>query len=64
MHRRAASPAGRRVEVVVVDRLGESLRAAVRRDYPDVVLIEVAPGTTIPDMRPSASFTRARTRSG
>jgi Glycosyl transferase family 2 len=40
-----------RAEIVVVDRLGESLRANVRRDFPDVVLVEVPHDATIPDMR-------------
>ena len=39
------------LEVIVVDRLGEDLRDAVRRDFPDTVLIGVPPGTTIPAMR-------------
>ncbi len=40
-----------RLEIVVVDRLGDSLRDAVRRKFPDVVVLESDPGATIPQMR-------------
>ena len=46
-------------EVLVVDRVGAELRAAVRRDFPDVRLLECPPGTTIPDMR-ALAFETAR----
>lgn len=39
------------LEVVVVDRLGVPLREAVRRDFPDTVLVPTAPDATIPAMR-------------
>jgi hypothetical protein len=39
------------LEVVVIDRLGEALRAQVRQAYPWVRVVEVPPGTTIPSMR-------------
>jgi hypothetical protein len=39
------------LEIVVVDRLGESLRARVREGFPRVRLVEVPAGTTIPQMR-------------
>ena len=42
------------LEVLVVDRLGEDLRAAVRRDFPQARLIESAPDETIPQMRARA----------
>jgi len=50
---------GARVEVLVADRVGEAVRAPVRRDFPDAVLIEAAPGTTIPALRRMA-FRAAR----
>jgi hypothetical protein len=39
------------LEVLVVDRLGEPLRAAVRADFPWARIVAVDPGTTIPEMR-------------
>lgn len=39
------------VEVLVVDRIGEPVRRSLKEKFPGVRLIEVAPGTTIPDMR-------------
>ena len=39
------------VEVVVVDRMGESVRAEVRKRFPWVELVEVPRDTTIPAMR-------------
>jgi GT2 family glycosyltransferase len=42
------------LEVLVVDRLGEELRAAVRRDFPAARLIESAVDATIPEMRAQA----------
>ena len=42
------------VEILVVDRVGASVRQRVREDFPEVQLIEVAPGTTIPAMRARA----------
>jgi glycosyl transferase family 2 len=42
---------GVRLEVLVPERCGDAVRAAVRRDYPDVVTIPVDSATTIPQMR-------------
>jgi hypothetical protein len=42
------------LEVLVPERCGETLRHSVRRDYPSVRLIPVAPDTTIPMMRARA----------
>ena len=39
------------LEVLVVDRVGQTLREDVRRRYPWARVIEVPPRTTIPDMR-------------
>lgn len=39
------------LEVLVVDRLGEALRSRVREEFPWVRVLEVSPGTTIPEMR-------------
>lgn len=39
------------LEVIVVDRLGESLRSAVRAQFPNTRIIETPLATTIPDMR-------------
>jgi hypothetical protein len=50
------------IEVLVVDRLGESVRAQVRSRYPAVRLLEADPGTTIPDLRAMA-FAAAQGRS-
>ncbi len=38
-------------EVIVVDRLGDALRAAAQRDFPAIIILPVASGTTIPEMR-------------
>ncbi len=40
-----------RLEVIVVDRLGESVARAVRERFPAVTLLSVPSGTTIPQMR-------------
>ena len=40
-----------KLEVLVVDRLGGSVREAVRRQFPQAKVLEVAPDTTIPAMR-------------
>jgi hypothetical protein len=47
------------VEALVVDRLGESVRAEVRRRFPQATVIAVPEGTTIPEMR-AVAFERAR----
>lgn len=47
----AAQQGGVRLEVIVVDRTGEAVRAAVRTRYPYVRLVEAPAGTTIPTMR-------------
>lgn len=39
------------LQVIVVDRLGEHVREQVRQTFPDVTVIRVEPGTTIPKMR-------------
>ncbi|MEO6444096.1 MAG: glycosyltransferase [Gemmatimonadaceae bacterium] len=39
------------LEVLVVDRLGEALRREVQAAFPLVRVLDVAPGTTIPEMR-------------
>jgi hypothetical protein len=46
-----AAQEGVTVRTIVVDRLGEELRAAVRRDYPAVTLVPVRPDMAIPEMR-------------
>lgn len=38
-------------EVIVVDRLGDTVRKAVQRDFPDTLILPVAADTTIPAMR-------------
>ncbi|MGV6850109.1 MAG: glycosyltransferase [Marinibacterium sp.] len=38
-------------EIIVVDRLGEQVRHKLELAFPDITLIRVAPGTTIPMMR-------------
>jgi glycosyltransferase involved in cell wall biosynthesis len=40
-----------RVEIIVVDRLGFELVAAVKRDFSDIVVIPTAADATIPEMR-------------
>lgn len=42
------------IEVLVVDRVGESVRAPVRRHFAWVRLLEAEPGTTIPALRARA----------
>lgn len=39
------------LEIILVDRLGEPVRAAVRRTYPHVRILEAPTATTIPAMR-------------
>lgn len=46
------------LEVLVADRIGESLRAKVRARFPWVTLVEATPDVTIPDLRAMA-FGRA-----
>lgn len=48
---RANATAGIALEILVVDRCGESLRSQVRNRYHDVVIEAVSPATTIPRMR-------------
>lgn len=55
------SQTGATFEILVVDRLGESVRAAVRERHPRVRLIGVPNGTTIPQMR-AIAFAEARGR--
>src|SRR5438132_11206564 len=50
---------GVRLEIVVIDRLGEGVREVVRKRFPDVALISTASDTTIPDMR-ALGFLRAQ----
>lgn len=40
-----------RVEVIVADRVGEAVRAPLRRRFPAAVVLEAAPGTPIPALR-------------
>ncbi len=47
------------LEVIVADRVGDAVRGPLRRDFPDTVLVEAAPGTTIPALRRMA-FRAAR----
>jgi glycosyltransferase involved in cell wall biosynthesis len=42
------------LEILVADRCGEPLRAALRRRYPAVRLLEASAGTTIPQLRAMA----------
>lgn len=49
---------GAALEIVVVDRLGEELREAVRRDFPETVVLPAAADATIPEMR-AQGFARA-----
>lgn len=42
------------LEVLVVDRLGNGVRRWLRDRYPEVRVVEVSPGTTIPEMRHQA----------
>ncbi len=49
--RALAAQRGATVEVLVPDRVGPPVREGLRRAFPDVVLLEAAPGTTIPAMR-------------
>jgi glycosyltransferase involved in cell wall biosynthesis len=42
---------GATLQVIVADRMGEAQRWTIERDYPEVRLIRVPPGTTIPAMR-------------
>ncbi len=42
---------GAALEVIVVDRTGPLIRESVRRDFPGVTVLNVPPGTTIPQMR-------------
>jgi glycosyltransferase involved in cell wall biosynthesis len=48
-----------RLEIVVIDRLGQEVRDTVRRRFPKAVLIETPEDTTIPDMR-ALGFRQAR----
>jgi glycosyltransferase involved in cell wall biosynthesis len=51
-----------RLEILVVDRIGESVRQIVRSRFPHVRLIGVPQGTTIPQMR-AIAFAEARAES-
>jgi glycosyltransferase involved in cell wall biosynthesis len=46
-------------EVLVLDRCGEDLRAAVRCRFPEVTVTAASPGTTIPELR-AMGFRQAR----
>lgn len=48
-----------RLEILVVDRLGEAVREPLRRSFPDVTLLAVPADTPIPRMR-ALAFARAR----
>ena len=54
-----AQRGGAALEVVVVDRVGEAVRPDLRRAFPQAIVIEVAPGVTIPQMR-ALAFDAAR----
>ena len=49
-----AQQGGVKLEVLVVERVGESVRAALRQSYPQATVIEVAHHVTIPQMRAMA----------
>ena len=55
----AGQDLGLPIEVLVADRVGEPVRTPLRREYPEVQLLEAAPGTTIPALR-ALAFARAR----
>jgi glycosyltransferase involved in cell wall biosynthesis len=57
--RALAAQEGSAVEVIVADRVGAAVRGPLRAHFPDVVLLEAAPGTTIPALRRQA-FRAAR----
>lgn len=42
---------GADLEILLVDRTGPLIRESVRRDFPEVTVLPVPPGTTIPQMR-------------
>jgi hypothetical protein len=46
-----AAQCGANVETIVVDRVGESVRGQLRRERPDVRLVEAPAGTSIPALR-------------
>ena len=46
------------LELLVVDRLGDTVQAEIKQKFPKAILIPVPSGTTIPDMRARA-FERA-----
>lgn len=50
---------GLRLEILVVDRLGDTVREPLRRAFPDVILLTVPADTTIPRMR-ALAFAQAR----
>jgi hypothetical protein len=54
----ADAASGVRMEVLVVDRCGEPVRAAIRARWPAAIVMPVPPGTSIPRMRAMA-FARA-----
>lgn len=47
------------LEIIVVDRLGESVQSEILRLFSDVIIISVATSTTIPEMR-AAAFRQAQ----
>lgn len=49
-----AQPNGVALEVIVADRVGEDVRERVRREHPEVRLLEAPAGTTIPRLREMA----------
>lgn len=55
----AASAGDVRLEVLVPERVGESVRAPLRQRFPEVRLLPLPADTTIPAMR-AAAFTQAR----
>ena len=49
-----AQQGGVTLEVLVIERVGEALRAPLRQRFPQAIVIEVAPDVTIPQMRAMA----------
>ena len=56
---RRNAAAGTALEILVVDRCGDEVRSALASRLPDVLVLPVEPGTSIPEMR-AIGFERAR----
>ena len=48
-----------KLEIIVVDRLGEAVRETVRREFPGAVILTTPPDATIPEMR-ALAFRQAK----